>query len=112
MKPVTLTPPNASLFAGVQVDVPDPDGRDGRRIVGAAPAFRMENRLTGRRIEHEGGVAEDETVPVMVPLERVRVDCDLEPGDSELRAVWAYEDSTIPNETVETSPRRRLGGSR
>lgn len=97
MRPVTLTPPNASLFAGVQVDVPDPDGRDGRRIVGAAPAFRMEGEGQDAR---------------MVPLERVRVDCDLEPGDSDLRAVWAYEDSTLPNETVETSPRRRLGGAR
>lgn len=95
MRPVTLTPPNASLFAGVQVDVPDPDGRDGRRIVGAAPAFRVVDD-TGR----------------MVPLERVSVDCDLEPADTELRAVWAYEDSTIPNEIVETSPRRRLGGAR
>jgi len=97
MRPVTLTPPNPSLFAGVQVDVPDPDGRDGRRIVGAAPAFRM---------EREGEDAR------MVPLERVRVDCHLEPADTELRAVWAYEDSTIPNEIVETSPRRRLGGAR
>lgn len=84
MKPVTLTPPNASLFAGVQVDVPDPEGRDGRRIVGAAPAFRME----GDR---------------MVPLERVSVDCHLGPDDAELRAVWAYEDSTLPNEQTSVS---------
>ena len=84
MKPVALTPPNASLFAGVQVDVPDPDGRDGRRIVGAAPAFRMQDDR-------------------MVPLERVNVDCHLEPGDAELRAVWAYEDSTLPNELTSVS---------
>ena len=111
MRPVTLTPPNPSLFAGVQVDVPDPDGRDGRRIVGAAPAFRMESRPTGRMVEIECELV-PEAVPVMVPLERVRVDCHLEPADTELRAVWAYEDSTIPNEIVETSPRRRLGGAR
>lgn len=84
MRSVTLTPPNSSLFAGVQVDVPDPDGRDGRRIVGAAPAFRME----GDR---------------MVPLERVSVDCHLGPDDAELRAVWAYEDSTLPNEQTSVS---------
>lgn len=84
MRSVTLTPPNASLFAGVQVDVPDPEGRDGRRIVGAAPAFRME----GDR---------------MVPLERVSVDCHLGPDDAELRAVWAYEDSTLPNEQTSVS---------
>lgn len=84
MRSVTLTPPNASMFAGVQVDVPDPEGRDGRRIVGAAPAFRME----GDR---------------MVPLERVSVDCHLGPDDAELRAVWAYEDSTLPNEQTSVS---------
>ena len=84
MRPVTLTPPNSSLFAGVQVDVPDEDGRDGRRIVGAAPAFRMQDDR-------------------MVPLERVHVVCELEPGDSELRAVWAYEDSTLPNEQTSVS---------
>ena len=97
MRSVTLTPPNASLFAGVQIDVPDPDGRDGRRIVGAAPAFRMEG---------EGEQAR------MVPLERVRVDCHLRPGDTELRAVWAYEDSTLPNELVDVPgrPPRRRGG--
>lgn len=88
MKPVTLTPPNASLFAGVQVDVPDPDGRDGRRIVGAAPAFRMEGEGQDAR---------------MVPLERVNVDCHLQPDDTELRAVWAYEDSTLPNEQTTVS---------
>lgn len=101
MRPVTLTPPNPSLFAGVQVDVPDPDGRDGRRIVGAAPAFRMEG---------DGQEAR------MVPLERVRVDCDLEPGDSELRAVWAYEDSTRPNEqtgvSLDPTAIRVVGGLR
>lgn len=102
MKPVTLTPPNASLFAGVQVDVPDPDGRDGRRIVGAAPAFRMENRPTGRMVEVDGEFV-PETEAVMVPLERVNVDCHLEPGDAELRAVWAYEDSTLPNELTSVS---------
>jgi len=97
MKPVALTPPNASLFAGVQVDVPDPDGRDGRRIVGAAPAFRMQ----GDR---------------MVPLERVNVDCRLEPADTELRAVWAYEDSTLPNEqtsvSLDPAATRVVGGLR
>lgn len=100
MKPVTLTPPNPSLFAGVQVDVPDRDGRDGRRIVGAAPAFRMEGDGQDAR---------------MVPLDRVEVTCHLEPGDTELRAVWAYEDSTLPNEHVTVQlagRRRRLGGAR
>lgn len=101
MRPVTLTPPNPSLFAGVQVDVPDPDGRDGRRIVGAAPAFRME------------GDGEDAR---MVPLERVRVDCHLEPADTELRAVWAYEDSTLPNEqtgvSLDPAAVRVVGGLR
>jgi hypothetical protein len=88
---LTLTPPSGDLYAAVQVE--DADGR----ILGAAPAFRMEGDGQDAR---------------MVPLERVRVDCDLEPAHTELRAVWAYEDSTIPNEIVETSPRRRLGGSR
>lgn len=100
MKPVTLTPPNGSLFAAVQVDVPDPEGRDGRRIVGAAPAFRMDKSVDP---------------PRMVPLERVNVDCHLEPGDTDLRAVWAYEDSTLPNEHVtvqRAGRRRRLGGAR
>lgn len=94
MKPITLTPPNASLFAAVQLDVPDPDGRDGRRIVGAAPAFRMEEERddTGKVVRRW-----------MVQLERVAVDCHLQPDDTELRAVWAYEDSTRPNEHTSVS---------
>lgn len=117
MKHVTLTPPNGSLFAGVQVDVPDEGGRDGRRIVGAAPAFRMEDRPTGRMVTVEvGGELEPETIAVMVPLERVNVDCNLDPGDTELRAVWAYEDSTIPNEVVDVpldpAAARVVGGLR
>lgn len=105
MKPVTLTPPNASLFAAVQVDVPDPAGRDGRRIVGAAPAFCMEEERDG-----DGNVVRR----WMVPLERVEVLCRLEPADDELRAVWAYEDSSRPNEHVDVTvkrARRRLGGA-
>ena len=94
MKPVTLTPPNASLFAAVQVDVPDPAGRDGRRIVGAAPAFRMEEERDG-----DGKVVRR----WMVPLERVEVLCRLDGGDTELRAVWAYEDSSRPNEQASVS---------
>lgn len=115
MKPITLTPPNASLFAGVQIDVPDEAGRDGRRIVGAAPAFRMELRPTGRTVQVDGELVA-ETEPVMVPLERVRVDCHLQPSDTELRAVWAYEDSSLPNEqtgvSLEAGPERLVGGLR
>lgn len=107
MKPITLTPPNPSLFAAVQVDVPDPDGRDGRRIVGAAPAFRMEEERDG-----DGTVVRR----WMVPLERVRVDCHLEPGDTDLRAVWAYEDSSLPNEhtgvSLDPAAVRVVGGLR
>ena len=105
---LTLDAPNPSLFAAVQVDVPDPDGRDGRRIVGAAPAFRMEEERD----------ADGEVVRRwMVPLQRVNVDCHIEPGDSAARAVWAYEDSSIPNEHVDVQlaardGRRRLGGPR
>ena len=94
MKPVTLTPPNASVFAAVQIDVPDPNGRDGRRIVGAAPAFRVEEDR-----DENGKVIRR----LMLPVDRVEVHCHLEPGDSELRAVWAYEDSTIPNEHTAVS---------
>lgn len=107
MKPVTLTPPNASLFAAVQLDVPDPEGRDGRRIVGAAPAFRVEEDRddAGKVIRRR-----------MLPLERVEVHCHLEPGDSELRCVWAYEDSTLPNEetsvSLNTGQARVVGGLR
>lgn len=92
MRPVTLTPPNASLFAAVQVDVPDPDGRDSRRIVGAAPAFRM---------EEERDAAGKVVRRWMVPLPRVDVLCNLQPGDDTARAVWAYEDSSLPNEQVD-----------
>lgn len=107
MKPVTLTPPNDSVFAAVQIDVPDPAGRDGRRIVGAAPAFRVEedrDEVTGKVIRRR-----------MLPLDRVEVHCHLERGDTDLRAVWAYEDSTRPNEETSVTPtavRRRLGGPR
>ena len=107
MRSVTLIPPNASLFAAVQVDVPDPDGRDGRRIVGAAPAFRVEEDrdAAGKVIRRR-----------MLPLERVAVDCNIQPGDAELRAVWAYEDSTIPNEHVgvqlDAPAARTVGGLR
>ena len=91
---ITLDAPNTQLFAAVQIDVPDPEGRDGRRIVGATPSYRME----GDR---------------MVPLERVSVDCHLGPDDAELRAVWAYEDSTLPNEQTSVSldqPAGRVAG--
>ena len=105
---LTLDAPNEQLFAAVQVDVPDPEGRDGRRIVGAAPAFRMEEERDG-----DGKVVRR----WMVPLPRVNVDCHLEAGDRTARAVWAYEDSSIPNEHVDVQlaardGRRRLGGPR
>lgn len=96
MRTVTFKPPSDALFAAVQVDVPDPDGRDGRRVVGAAPAFRVTDD-DGR----------------MVPLAHVAVHCDLQPGDVDLRAVWAYEDAARPNEQTTASlagTRRRLGG--
>ena len=105
---ITLDAPNDQLFAAVQVDVPDPDGRDGRRIVGAAPAFRMEEER-----DADGKVVRR----WMVPLARVEVLCNLEHGDATARAVWAYEDSSIPNERVDVQlaardGRRRLGGPR
>ena len=89
---ITLDAPNTQLFAAVQIDVPDPEGRDGRRIVGAAPAFRMEEERDGT-----GKV----TRRWMVPLPRVDVLCDLQPDDTTARAVWAYEDSSIPNEQMD-----------
>ena len=105
---ITLDAPNTQLFAAVQIDVPDPEGRDGRRIVGAAPAFRM---------EEERDAAGKVVRRWMVQLPRVNVDCRLEPGDSTARAVWAYEDSSLPTEEVDVQlaardGRRRLGGPR
>lgn len=102
---ITLDAPNASLFAAVQVDVPDPEGRDGRRIVGAAPAFRMEEER-----DSDGNVVRR----WMVPLPRVGVLCHLQPDDSEARAVWAYENASIPNEEADVqldeTPAQTVGG--
>lgn len=90
---VTVTPPNGQLFAAVQLDVPDPAEPLGHRIIGAAPAFRVEVER-----DEEGKIIRR----WMMPLPRVQVVlCNLQPDDRAARAVWAYEDSTVPNEEVD-----------
>lgn len=104
---VTVTPPNAKLFAAVQLDVPDEAAENGRRVIGAAPAFRVceERDAQGNLVRRW-----------MEPLPRVEVVlCNLQPDDRSARAVWAYEDSTLPNEEVDLNvggraPRPRQAG--
>ena len=88
---LSFQPPTGDLFAAVQVEA----SRDGERwrVVGAAPAFRLAARSTGRTIEVDG-----EQVPeiqnVMVPASPVGVDCKLEPADTLIRCAWVHEDSS------------------
>lgn len=106
---LSFQPPTSDLFAAVEVHA-SVDG-ESWRVVGAAPAFRLVPRLTGRMIEVDG-----EQVPelrdVMVPASPVGVDCKLEPGDTLIRCAWVHEDSSrglewTPPHPPHEKPRRR-----
>lgn len=82
---LTLTPPSGDLYAAVQVE--DADGR----VLGAAPAFTLAERATGRMLTAADGEQYPETEQIMVPARSVAV--TVKPGDPHI-ALWVHEDST------------------
>lgn len=97
---IVVTPPNADLYAAVQVEAED------GKVLGAMPAYRMKDRPTGRMVEVDGKQV-PETVAVMAPLERVPVRCH--PGHPAV-VRWVYEDDSRGTTTTTFGQPRRGGG--
>lgn len=98
---VTLTtpsPPAGHTFAAVQIEA----SQDGEtwRVVGAEPT-RVRRRVNG------------EVVELLKP--EINAACHLQPGDTQIRALWVFEDASRPPLVTTHDPnarQRRLGGSR
>lgn len=95
----TPSPPAGHTFAAVQVEATNDDGETWR-IVGAEPT-RVPRRVDG------------EIVEVLKP--EIHAACHLEPGDTQIRARWVFEDASRPPLITTHDPNartRRLGGPR